>query len=373
MSPCPGDPVNVVNVETCVARRQTKTGPRPVTIKEIAVRAGVSVATISRGLRDDPGIGEATRKRIKELAAKMSYTPSRWGAALSSGRTRCILFIVPYGPSDLHPTNHLYIEVLEGVAEELANFGYSVEIVLEKSLRQRGQSIPEAVTNARAEGVIIVVMNVDDKLMTLKKLPVPAVMVNQAFKSRALDFVVADDRHGAFLATEFLIKHGHRRIAHIGGPQEFHGSRERRAGYMEALSEHGIAFDPKLVRETAITMQDGYAAAESLLSSKAAFTAIFSSQDILSAGIITALRKHNVRVPEDVSIVSFDDDLLASTITPPLTTVRKPRREMGQAAAKVILDRVRSQSASKGKVTELKTTLIERASVTALAGKVPTA
>ncbi len=346
------------------AKKRRRKTPRAhaVTIKDIARRAGVSVAAVSRGLRDDPGISVTTRNRLKKIAAKMSYTPSRWGAALSSGRTRCILFIVPYDATEIPQSNLLYIHVLEGATEVLATVGYSVEIVLEKSLKSRNESILEAITNARVDGAIIVCMNVDDALSKFR-FPVPVVIVNQVFKSKTVDFVVADDRRGAFLATEHLIKAGHTEIAHIGGRLQFYGSRERRAGYIDALKAYDLPLDLQRTRDTFYTMQHGYDATESLLQSGTTFTAIFSSGDILTAGIIASLRRHGLRVPEDISIASYDDEVLASTISPPLTTVRKPRREMGRAAAVMLLDRINRHPTAKGRITELKTVLIERESV----------
>jgi DNA-binding LacI/PurR family transcriptional regulator len=329
----------------------------------MARRAGVSVATISRGLRDDPGISLTTRKRIKALAEKLAYTPSRWGAALSSGRTRCILFVVPYNPSKIPTSNLIYIQALEGASEELAAYGYSIEIILEKSLSARKENVLEAITNARVDGAIIVCVSVDDGLARFKKFPVPVVVVNQIFKSKTVDFVVADHRHGAFLATEHLIKAGHTKIAHIGAPMQYHMSRERRAGYQEALSKYGIPFDPRRTVETLHTMNDGKAAVETLLQSGIDFTAVFSNSDVLSVGIIGALRRNGLRVPEDISIVSYDDEVVATAMSPPLTSVRAPRHEMGKTAARMLLERIQSNPKAKGRTTELKTTLVVRESV----------
>lgn len=358
-----------------MVRRSTRTGP--ATIKDIAKAAKLSSAAVSRALRNDLGISEATRKRVKQLARKLGYQRNWVGAALSTGRTQSVLFVVPYDPAEIPQSNLLYMEVLEGAAEELAAFGYSVEIALEKSLRARNESIPEAITNSRAEAAIIVVMNVDDSLRRMKASPIPVIVVNQVFPSRSMDFVVADDRRGAFIATEYLIKAGHTSIAHVSGPLRYFASRERRAGYVEALEAHGLPHSPELMREALITMNNGSEAAVSLIESGAPFTAVFSSDDVLSGGIISALRKHGRRVPEDVSIVSFDDEVLASIITPPLTTVRKPRREMGRTAAQMLLNRIRSRAPGTGAVTELKTVFIERQSVLPLAdtrgGKIPVA
>lgn len=346
-----------------VKKLKRSAAQKPITIKEIARRAGVSVGTVSRGLRDDPAISAETRKKVKALAAKLSFTPSRWGAALSSGRTRCVLFVVPYDPSAIPQSNLLYIQVLEGAAEKLASVGYSIEVVLERSLKSRNQSVLEAITSARVDGAIVVCMNVDDALSKVKSFPVPVVVVNQVFKSKTVDFVVADDRQGAFRATEYLIKAGHTEIAHIGGPLQYYGSRERRAGYEEALAAYGIPFEPKRTRETLYTMEHGFQAAESLLKSGVGFSAVFSSGDIITAGVIASLRQHHLRVPEDVSIASFDDEVLAATITPPLTTVRKPRHGMGTAAATMLLDRINLHPDAEGKIEVLKTVLIERQSI----------
>ena len=329
----------------------------------MARRAGVSVATISRGLRDDPGISLSTRKRIKALARKISYTPSRWGAALSSGRTRCILFVVTYDPSEIPTSNQIYIHALEGAADELAAYGYSIEIIFEKSLQARKQNVLEAIANSRVDGAIIVSVSVDNPLSRFKTFPVPVVVVNQLFKSRTIDFVVADDRHGGFLATESLIKAGHVDIAHIGAPTQYYISRERRAGYRDALEAYGIPFDAAKTRETLHTVQGGMDATESLLQSSTKFTAIFSNSDVLSVGIVSALRQHGLQVPSDVSIASYDDELLASAMSPPLTSVHAPRYEMGKAAARLLFDRIQSHPKAKGRIVELKTTLVSRESI----------
>jgi DNA-binding LacI/PurR family transcriptional regulator len=346
-----------------VRKPTRKAVTRPPTIKDIARSAGVSVATISRGLRDDPGISLSTRERIKALARKMSYTPSRWGAALSSGRTRCILFVVTYNPSDIPTSNQIYMQALEGAADELGAYGYSIEVIFEKSLEARKQNVLEAIANARVDGAIIVGVSVDDTLSRFKTFPVPVVVVNQIFKSKTVDFVVADDRHGGFLVTEHLIKAGHKDIVHIGAPSQYFISRERRAGYRDALAAHGIPFDPAMTRETLHTVEGGFEAVRSLIEARTKFTAIFSSSDVLSAGIISGLRHHGLEVPRDVSIASNDDEAIAAAMSPPLTSVRAPRHEMGRTAARILFDRIQSNPGAKGRIVELKTTLIKRGTV----------
>jgi DNA-binding LacI/PurR family transcriptional regulator len=334
---------------------------RKVTIKDIASELGVSPATVSRALRDDRGIGGATRGRVKASAAALNYVPNHFGAALSTGRTHSILFVVPYSVDDV--PHILHMQVLEGVAEEVSSFGYRVEIVLERTLKRRHQTVFDVVRLSHIDGAVLVVMRALEEELANLAFPIPVVVVNQVIGSLNADFVIADDRSGAFNATRHLIAAGHRDIAHVAGPLLFYSNERRRAGYAGALAAHGLPISEELIAVGDMTQDGGEDAVKTLLHQRARFTAIFCGLDIMAVGAIAALEQSGRSVPDDVSIVGFDDDVFSGMLRPALTTVRKPRHEMGREAGRLLMRRIRSGSIGAHETRVLKTKLVERASV----------
>ena len=334
---------------------------RKVTIKDIASELGVSAATVSRALRDDRGIGGATRGRVKASAAALNYVPNRFGAALSTGRTHSILFVVPYSVEDI--PHILHMQVLEGVAEEISSFGYKVEIMLERLLKRRQQTVFDAVRSSHVDGAVLVVMRAHDDELADLDFPIPVVVVNQVIDSLNADFVIADDRSGAFTATQHLIAAGHREIAHVAGPQLFYSNVRRREGYAEALAANGLPVRQELIAVSDMTQKGGEDAVKALFRRRARFTAIFCGLDIMAVGAIAALEESGRSVPDDVSIVGFDDDVFSGMLRPALTTVRKPRQEMGREAARLLMSRIQSGSIGAHETRVLKTELVERNSV----------
>lgn len=166
---------------------------------------------------------------------------------------------------------------------------------------------------------------------------VPLVVVGRAIARLEGQCLRVDDRHSAYEATRYLIGLGHRRIAHIAGPEFHQDALDRHAGYSQALSDAGLALDPQLIVEGDYTEHSGLLTTQALLSRAALFTAIFAANDQMAYGARLALYRHGIRVPDDVSLVEFDDQLASSYTTPPLTTVRVPTLEMGRMAAQGVL------------------------------------
>lgn len=332
-----------------------------VTLKSIGQSLGVSITTVSRALRDDPGISELTRNRVKEIAETWAYVPNRAGAALSTGKTYAILFVVPYSLEQFPRLFHM--EVLEGLVETVSDHGYNVNLVLDKTLRSRNQTLSHVFRRGLADGGVLLQMGVDETISPMRDLQFPIVIVNQVIPGARADFVVADDRHGGFLATEHLIKAGHTDICHFTDRYLAQPNLERLEGYRQALQAHDLPLRDDLVVRGALSREDGYRAAKSALERGLRFTAAFCCMDLVALGAIQAFREFGLRIPEDISIVGFDDDVFADVLFPPLTTIRKPRYAMGETAGRILINHIVRGSHSQGKVNSLETSLIVRESV----------
>jgi LacI family transcriptional regulator len=257
----------------------------------------------------------------------------------------------------------LQMEVLKGVIDELARHSYNVTVFSEELLRKLHLTIFDVHRVLHADGVVIVLEHAEDIAPKTSERALPMVIVNRVLDSVSADFVIADDEKGGYLAASHLIRLGHTRIGHISSGHNNFGLIRRLRGYEAALREAGLPVDPGLIsREGLITSEGGFAATRRLIDSGAAFTGIFCSSDLLVPGVLRALRESGRRVPEDVSIVSFDDHPLAELLDPALTTVRKPRYDMGVEAGRLLMKRISGELVEDRVTTVLQTCLIERQS-----------
>jgi LacI family transcriptional regulator len=342
-------------------RRRGRSGSAKITIRDVARETRVSLTTISRALRNQPGIAESTRERVKRVARRLGYVRNLAGAALSTGRTHSVVYVLP----DVSPIvpGPLQMEVLKGLIDELAGHNYSVTVFSEEMLRKQQLTIFDVHRVLHADGVVLVLEHAEDILPSSSDGPLPMVIVNRSFENIAADFIVADDEKGGYLATSHLTTLGHRRIGHITSAHNNFSLICRRRGYEAALREAGIPIDSDLIsREGLITSAGGFAATRRLIDSGADFTALFCSSDLLVPGALRALRASGLSVPNDVSIVSFDDLPLAESIDPALTTIRKPRYQMGVEAGRMLMKRLSGEMAAEPLTMVLQTQLIERQS-----------
>jgi LacI family transcriptional regulator len=256
-------------------------------------------------------------------------------------------------------------EVARGVDEELARVSY--DLMLYTTHRQQGKETiyVRSITNSLTDGLILVVPLVTDYLQELQARGFPYVLLDQHDPSNQSDVVDATNWQGAYAATEYLINLGHRRIGLIAGTPQIASAQERLEGYKAALADHRIDFDPELVAQGDFWQPVGCQAAITLLSLKQPPTAIFASNDLSAFGAMDAARDRGLRIPEDISIVGFDDIPQASLTHPKLTTVRQPLDEMGRTAVRMLLARIEDPSQPPRRVT-LPTQLIVRDSCKAI-------
>jgi DNA-binding LacI/PurR family transcriptional regulator len=328
---------------------------RPPTIRDVAARAGVSHQTVSRVLNDHHLVSPATRQRVEQAIRELDYVPSPIARGLNSNRTHSI-GLVSWDLSD-----HFFAQVAAGAEIEARRRGYYLVIAtVEENAEAAERGYLRLMIERRVEGLIVARPRVPISVDQAFRVPVVAIASSEA---PGLTVVDVDNLRGGRDAVGFLLQRGHRRIATITGPMGWPSSHARLEGYREALCEARVPYDASLVEPASgWGLADGQRAMARLLDRQAPLTALFAYSDLIAIGAIKELRGRGLRVPEDVSVVGYDDIPVAAYVDPPLTTVRQPMREVGERAASLVLDGIVGGTA--GGVQLLSTRLIVRGSVT---------
>jgi LacI family transcriptional regulator len=326
-------------------------GPR-ITITAIAKEAGVSVPTVSRVVNGRSDVSPQTRARVEEILRRHEYRRR-------TARTRGPAGLVDLVFNDLD--SPWAVEIIRGVEDVAHATGVGTVI---SAIHRRSSSTRQWLQNLRAratDGVILVLTDLPLPIHAeLRRLGVPVVVVDPVgVPAMDVPTIGAANWNGGMQATEHLIALGHRRIGFIAGPPRLLCSRARLDGYRAALEAAGLDVDPELLRQGDFYHESGFAGGASLLDADEAPTAIFASSDQMALGVHEALRQRGLRVPDDVSVVGFDDLPEVRWSSPPLTTVRQPLSEMGQLAARTVLRLAAGERIESLRV-ELATVLVVR-------------
>ncbi|PIO96533.1 LacI family DNA-binding transcriptional regulator [Pleomorphomonas carboxyditropha] len=328
------------------------------TQKDVAKLAGVSQAAVSMVLSGAgvPTVSSDTWARITEAARTLGYAPNRFAQALKTRRTMTIACIVP----DI--TNPFYPVLIRGVQAVAQEGAYDVITVNTDGDPARERHFLDWAHQGRVDGVIGVFFTLRAAdFRSLVEAGVPVVRIESARKKGgdiAIDDIFVDSREAARAVVDYLIGRGHRRIAMLagtGGPQ-----RVRVDGYREAMAAAGM--EPSVTITDAFSEEAGFAAAQSILENGYRPTAIFAANDLMAIGVMRALRDRQLRIPDDVAVVGFDDISPASLVSPPLTTVSQFQARMGERAAEALLERLRGLRPPHGTTEEVRFQLVERAS-----------
>lgn len=313
----------------------------PITLHELAKAAGVSVATVSRVLNNnDHPVNEATRRRVQAVANELGYRPNMMARSLKTDRTLTIGLIVDNIISPFTPT------MIRGIQDHLKQAEYfSVVINTDWKPEIETRAIHDLISRS-IDGIIFVESFLRDASPTLDLANKPYVFVHRIFGNVHRNSVGVDERYGARLAVEHLVKLGHSRIGFINGPEGWHASEMRLIGYRETLEQFGIPFNPELVVEGDWEVQSGYPAAKHFIAMTERPTALFAANDLMALGAIYAIQDTGLSVPSDMAVVGYDDREIASLARPTITTVQMPCYEMGQASAQLLLGMIAKQTQS---------------------------
>lgn len=331
--------------------------PRPVTIKDVAQAAGVSYATVSRVLNGYQHVRPDKRQRVLEATERLGYTVNVQARSLAGGRSHVIGLLV-------HDLSNAYTaHVIEGIDEVLVDAQY--ELILHTTHRRHAKEAAYVSTliSGLIDGLILLLpLESSGYLVQLRERRFPYVVItDQEYFDEHSPLVGTDNWQGAYQATRYLLELGHRRIGFLAGLAEFTSAHERLNAFKAAHTDCGVLFDPDCVRPGNFNQRDGYEAAGALLDLPERPTAIFATNDLSAFGAYDAARARGLRIPDDVSIMGFDDVAQAAYMHPPLTTVRQPMLAMGRLAAELLLERVSAPN-SPAQRSVLPVELVVRAS-----------
>ncbi|WP_381807669.1 LacI family DNA-binding transcriptional regulator [Streptomyces nigra] len=327
---------------------------RTATLAEIAREAGVSAPTVSKVLNGRADVAPGTRTRVEELLRAHGYRRRR----AETGRSPLIDLV-------FHELESAWaMEVIRGVENVARDAGLSVVLSESAGRLTPGRTWADQVAARRPHGVILVLSDLDESqraLLTSRSIPF-VVMDPAGDPGADVPSIGATNWQGGLAATRHLIELGHRRIGAITGPSRMMCSRARLDGYRAALETAGMTVDHGMVRTGDFHHETGYRQGLDLLRRPDRPTAVFAGNDLQALGLYEAARELGLRVPEDLSVVGFDDLPVARWVGPPLTTVRQPLTEMAEAAAKLVLDLAREQTAPSATRIDLATSLVVRSS-----------
>jgi LacI family transcriptional regulator len=329
------------------------------TLKDVAEHAQVSKATVSRVLNNNPNVAEELRVRVLESIRLLGYQPNRAARRLRASVSEVLGLII----SDIE--NPFFISVVRGVED--AAYASQMSVVLcntdEDPVKQ--QMYLRVMQAERVAGLIISPTNVNEDFTELKQLGIPVILLDRRTDKFETDAVTIDNVGGAYLAVKHLIDLGYERIGTIGGSPHLTTGRERYEGYRKALHAAGLKTDEKLIKVGDFKTGSGYYLAKELIGLPQPPQAIFVANNLMTLGTLRALRENDVRVPQDMALVGFDDMPWSSELCPPLTAVSQPAYELGQETVQLLLRRLANSEAPIRTVT-LQPRLVVRESCGAL-------
>ncbi len=315
---------------------------KKITIEDIAQRANVSISTVSRTLRNSSGVSKSKKEAVLKAVDELNYRPNIFAQGLASGQSMTIGVITQNFGSPF------YDGILLGILQALENSSYSPMFADGRWNESFERKSLETFIDRRVDGLIFAGGQLSESYLSEIAQNIPTIVVARELKLLKNFCIYTDNYKAAHQLTSYLIEMGHRNIAHITAKMHYQDSVtdivQRLHGYQQALIDAGIKPDPTLVVEGDLRQQSGALAVEMLLMQKRPFSVIFAANDQMALGARLALYRRGIRVPEDVSIVGFDDEPAAAFMIPPLTTMRQPAVEMGIAAVASMLKLIDNQS-----------------------------
>ncbi len=325
-----------------------------VTIFDVAEASGVSYGTVSRVINNDPHVRATTRARVMDAIQRLGYVINRQAQSLARGQTHVIGVLVP-------ELGNGYIgEIIRGIDGELDQAGYDLMLFTTHRRAAKEANYVASLVQGVVEGLLLVLpRNPADYLGVLSARSFPHVLIDHQGVDTHSPAVGATNWQGGFVATEYLISLGHRRIGFITGSMDLGCAQDRLEGYKAALRAHHLPILPELIYEGDFFQNSGVAAANVLLDLSEPPSAIFASNDVMAMGAMDAIRHRGLRIPDDISILGFDNIPQSEMVFPPLTTIQQPLEQMGRVATQMLLDTLKEPVKRISRI-ELPTELIAR-------------
>jgi LacI family transcriptional regulator len=309
--------------------------PNRVTMADVAREAGVSSMTVSRVINNKGEVSPITRQRVLEIIERLGYRPSGIARGLATQRTGTLGLVVP------DVANPFFSDVARGVEHVAYAEGYNTFLCNTEEDPHRELAVLKSLEEKRVDGLVLCSSRLDDgELRAVVAWHPTVVLVNRRLGGDCVRSVLVDDETGGRLATQHLLQAGHRAVGFLAGPTVSHSGRQRAEGYRAALAAAGLPYNPAWVRHCPPVVEGGQEAARELLIAHSELTALVCYNDLVAVGVLQACASLGRQVPGDVAIVGYDDIPLSALVTPPLTTCRVPRYELGVQAVRLLLDQI---------------------------------
>ncbi|MBA5760979.1 substrate-binding domain-containing protein [Vibrio sp. 404] len=331
------------------------------TMKDIARLAGVSTSTVSHVINQSRYVSEEISERVNRAAQELNYTPSALARSLKMNRTKTLGMLMTTS------TNPFFGEVVKGVERCCYQKGYNLILCNTEGDQQRMKSSINTLLQKRVDGMILMCSSLEgERIEIFDKYPdVPVVVMDWGPMLFTSDKIQDNSLQGGYMAAKHLIECGHTQIGCITGPLNRHQAQMRYEGYKRALNEAGLEFHPNWIIESNFECEGGYEAFNRMYSKGTLPTAIFVCNDMMAMGVMNAAHEKGLSVPDDFSIIGYDDIHIAKYMSPPLSTIHQPKYRLGQAAVETLLCKLENETRDP-KVVQLEPTLVERNSVATL-------
>lgn len=312
-----------------------------VKMSDVAKLANVSTATVSRVLRNPETVKENTRKKVLNVIEQLNYQPNILARHFRRNETNTILVMVP------NILNTVFTGIIEGIESEAARNGYRVLLGNTNKSVENEYGLIDLLKQKQTDGMILFSARMDPKTLVNLSEEYPIVLTTAYIDGLKVPTVSIDNISSSRNAVEHLIKLGHTRIAHISGPLEFSGSRDRYKGYQQALLQNDFKIDSMLVQEGDFTLESGYNLMLKFIAMEHPPTAVFTANDEMAMGVVKAAKDHGLKVPEDLAVVGFDNISFSAIFEPALTTIAQPLFKMGQVSMQLLLQQIQGVQVSK--------------------------
>jgi LacI family transcriptional regulator len=311
-----------------------------ITIKDIAKELGIAPATVSRALSNHPEISASTKKKVQAIAKRHNFRTNKIASSLRLGETKVIGVLIP-------TAEHLFFgSVISGISNIASKFGYDVLIYQSNESEEFEKKGIETFIDARVDGVLVSISkNTTDfsHFETVRDMNIPIAFFDRTNNDLEISSVCIDDYLGGFMATESLIKSGYQKIAHISGPQHIHAFSERVRGYKNALLHYKINIDNQLIFNGDISMDAGRKGVEYFLGLPNKPDAVFAVEDFTALGALKELKKLSIKVPDEIGIIGFCNDLFGEHISPSLSTIDQKTHQMGEEAFNLLYELIQKK------------------------------
>lgn len=334
-----------------------------VTLKQIAENLGISIATVSKALKDYPDVSERTKEIVKAEAERLQYQPNSFAVNLRTQESKTLGLIIP------EVVHYFFSSIVQAIIAHATKKGYLVIILQSDDSPELEVKQIDLLIRKRVDGIMISLANETVDISHLKRvmdLQIPLIMFDKISKLIPCSKVIIDDRKAAYNATKHLIDKGCTKIAHLRGPLLPQNSIDRFLGYKKALEDHGLVYDPKMVLVChKITYEEGREHAQYILENQLDVDGIFAITDMVGIGALSYFNEKQVKIPDEIAIIGFSNWFISSAMTPTLSTVDQPGTKMGKKVIKQLFKEIKRKK--EGKIVQpvidvMPTNVIARAS-----------